>query len=197
MKFAPIFPIVTAALFMASLSALAGSDKLEEQVLTIRSTRSAEVLKRVADDPKAIFQRFQPGLDGSSSIVKPVTVTGTAQRPVMQVSIRKCVAFICKTVDLDATVDVREVRGECDLNFHLFADLSRSSAIVSDMYDSLEVGICYRGQPDGTGKLMLSPSVRHGAKYDTGIVQREMFKFLKLQVPPIVKAIQETLKAKE
>src|SRR5258708_361767 len=99
------------ALFYLSLSsAFAGSDFLAEQTVLIQSTNSNEVLSRTAGDPKAIFERYQPALDSSSKIVRPVQVSGPANKPVMDVSIQKCMSFVCQTMDLDAVITIREGR---------------------------------------------------------------------------------------
>lgn len=189
--------LILPALILSSTVALAASDPLATQTLEITSSRSEDVLKRVAADPKAVFQRYQPALDKSSEIVRPVRISGSNQNPIMQVSIRKCMAMICKTVDLDASITVHETRGDCDLNYQMEADLSRSSQIVRDVYDRLDVEICYKANSNGTGKLVLKGSAHHAPKYSQGIVQGQMFKMLQMQVAPIVQALQETIKNKE
>ena len=191
-----IFFVMVVAAFSAA-NALAAADFLAQATVKMESTRSAEVIGRVAADPKAVFQRYQPALDGSSKIVRPVQVTGPADRPVMQVSIQKCVAFICETVDLDALISLQEVRSSCDRSYRLTADLSRSSPRVRDVYDRLDVQICYKASPDGRGTLQLSAAANQAPSYSEGFVQNEMLKLLRLQVTPIVKAVELTIKAKE
>lgn len=178
--------------------AFAGSDFLAEQTVQIQSTRSGDVLNRTVADPKAVFERYQPALDSSSKIVRPVRVSGPNNKPVMEVSIKKCVGFICQTVDLDAVVTIREGRrAGCDRIFMLQADLARSSQQVRDVYDRLDAKMCYNASTDGKGTLLLSASAHHGPSYSQGFTQKELFKMLKMQVAPIIKALQETLKDKE
>ena len=190
------FPILT--VFFTASPVFAASDFLAEAIVKIDSLRSGEVLNRVVADPKAVFEFYQPALDSGSTIVRPVQVTGPADHPVMQVSIRKCVGFICKTVDLDADVTLREGRsGGCDRSFLMVAGLARSSDIVRNVYDRLDIQICFKASADGRGVLDLSASANQAPQYSQGIVQSEMFKMLKLQVAPIVNAIDQVLRAKE
>ncbi len=193
----PLYRFLICLLSLSPDFAFAAADALEEQTLQIPSERSEELLKLVIADPRAVFLRYRPALDSGSKLVKPVRISGSKESPVMQLSIRKCVAILCQTVDLDATISVREISGNCDLNFHLVADLTRSSATVSDIYDRLDVALCFRAQRSGSGSLAIGASAHHGPQYARGFVQGEMFKLLKLQVPPIVKAFQEVLKEKE
>jgi len=175
----------------------AASDFLAQRTVQIESERSADALSRLVAAPKAVFERFRLRLDDSTKITRPQRVSGPDDRPVLQVSVKKCVGFICKDVDLDAAVSVRETRGSCDQDFTMVADLRRSSRDVRDVYDRLDVKICYKARPDGRGSLVLSASLNHGPAYSKGFVQGEMFKLLQLQVDPIVKAVQDTLRAME
>lgn len=188
------------ALFLVALApaaAFADSTFLAERTIAIQSTRSAEVLDRTLADVRMVFQKFELALDSGSKIVTPKKVTGTPTNPVMTVSVRKCVVFICQTMDLDAEIDVRETRGACDRDFQITADLRRSSREVRDVYDRLELTACYKKLANGKGSLKIAGHAHHGPAYNTGIVQNELFKMLQLQVPPLVTALQATLKAKE
>lgn len=173
----------------------ADSDFLAQKTLSIVNANPEQVFERTADNPKAIFERYEPKLDSSSKIVSPLRIGGTQDNPTLKVSIRKCVGLICQTVDLDAEVTLKESRGSCDRNFLMQADLRRSSDTLSNTYDRLDVTICYRNTKSGEARLDLNASAHHASRYSGGIVQRQIMDFLQLQIQPITRALAETLRA--
>ncbi|HEY8280011.1 MAG TPA: hypothetical protein VIH99_10320 [Bdellovibrionota bacterium] len=185
------------ASLLVSAPAFSASDFLTELTIPIESARSSLVLERTVADPKAIFLHYEVALDSSTSVVRPLKISGTTTNPIMQVRLKKCMGPICREVDLDGSIHVAEIRGDCDRDFQMEADLARSSQEVRDMYNRLDVKICYKGAPDGAGSLLMRASANQGPKYSGGFMQKEMFKMLKLQIPNIVKAIKITLKEKE
>ena len=189
-----ILTLIACSLFQTFAHA-ADSDFLAQKSLIILNSNPEQVFERTADNPKAIFERYEPKLDSSSKIVNPLRIGGTQDNPTIKVSIRKCVSFICQTVDLDAEVTLKEARGSCDRNFLMQADLRRSSDTLSDTYDRLDVTICYRNTKSGEAKLDLTATARHASRYSTGIVQRQILDFLQLQIQPITRALAETLRA--
>jgi hypothetical protein len=92
---------------------------------------------------------------------------------------------------------VQEVRGKCDRDFVIVADLKRSTKTLRDIYDSLLVNACYKATPDGKGTLHLKGYANHSPNYDSGMIQGMLFSMLQKQVAPIVKAMEATLKAKD
>jgi hypothetical protein len=178
-----------------SINAFAANyDFLAQKSITIRAADPVAVIDRTTDNVKAIFEKYEPKLDSSSKIVQPLRVGGTQSNPVVKVSIRKCVGLICQVVDLDTEVSIREVSGNCQRNFMMLADLSRSSKALSDVYDRLDVSICYNGIRASEARLDLNAQARHDAKYSTGIVQRQILDFLQLQIQPITDALSKTLR---
>lgn len=190
-------PLLLALVTLASQAALADSTFLAEKVIPLNSTRANDVLDKTAADIRMVFQKFELALDSSTKIVVPKKVTGSATRPVMTVTAKKCVLFVCETIELDAESDIREVSGRCDRNFILTANLSRSSKQLREIYDRLEVAVCFKAGADGKNTLKLTGQAHHAAQYNEGLIQNELFKMLQLQVAPLSKALQETLKAKE
>lgn len=183
------------ALFAFALPAFAASDFLATAIVPITSYHASDVLDSLVGNPKAVFQHYQPALDSGSTIVRPVQVTGTATHPIMQVSIKKCVVFICQTVDLDADITIHEGKqAGCDRAFQLTADLGRSSDLVRNTYNSLDILVCFKASPDGRGTLNLSASAVQAAAYSQGFVQQQMFNMLQLQVQPIVAAVNAVIK---
>jgi hypothetical protein len=189
-----LFVLVSLSL-TAVAETTASHDFLAQKNLRILNANPMMVFERTADNPKSIFQRYKPKLDSGSRIVSPLQIGGTQKNPTVKVSIRKCVAIICQTVDLDATVSIQEVSGSCDRNFAMYADLRRSSPTLSDTYDRLDVSICYNDFTVGEAKLELGAYAHRAAKYSSGPIQREVLDFLQLQVQPIVQALAETLRA--
>jgi hypothetical protein len=178
-----------------STAAFADSDFLAQATIQIDNPHSSEVLNRLVANPKAVFEHYQPALDSGSTIVRPLQVTGSATHPIMQVSIRKCVLFVCQTADLDADVTLREGKqAGCDRAFQLVANLSRSSDLVRNTYDRLDAALCYKANANGTGSLNCSASGNHASTYSQGFAQEQIFQMLQLQVQPIVSAVQSVLK---
>lgn len=180
-----------------SVSTLAAPehDFLAQKNLSIQSPNPLRVFELTAESPKAIFQRYKPKLDSGSKITSPLQVGGTETNPTIKVSIRKCVAFICQTVDLDAEVTIRETSGSCKKNYAMYADLRRSSSTLADTYDRLDVTICYQQSKPNEAQLQLAAYAHRAAKYSGGVVQKEIMDFLQLQVQPITQALAETLRS--
>lgn len=182
---------------LVSSAAKAESTFLAQKSIPMQSTRSNELLDRTLADLRMVFQRFQFALDSSTTIVVPKKVTGTAERPVMTVTVKKCILFICETMVLDAEVSAREVSGSCTRNFQIHSNLGRSDHKVRDIYDSLDVSVCFKEGREGRNTLTFVGHAHHGPGYRQDFVQQELVKMLQLQVEPLVKAVQDTLRAKE
>lgn len=193
MKYLPA--ILMSVLFASTVPAWAQRyDLLARQQVAVPGADPQRTFLTTADDPRGIFERYQPKMDGGSTLVAPLKISGSRQTPRLQMSIRKCVAIVCKTVDLDAQVSVREVNGVCERDFVMELDLSRSGQMLTDVYDRFEVQICY-GSGNGNARLDLTARARQAASYDSGIVQNEIFKLLQVQTPAIKTAIEASLRA--
>src|SRR5271166_5777867 len=153
-------------------SAHAGSDNLATEHVSIQGNHAVESLNRLATNIKAVFQKYTVAVDSASEIVSPLVVEGTDTNPEIRVGIRKCVMGICETVDMRANIKLEDVAGDCPRNFLLSADLSQSSSLLSDQYDSLQVDICFQPASDGSGSLELTGHAHRGWRYSTGIVQQ-------------------------
>lgn len=171
----------------------AGFDLLGQERIKIDSIKSEEVLNRMVSSPRAIFLRYKPGLDSGSELVAPVQVGGTNEQPTLKLSIRKCVFLICQTVDLDAAISIQSTQGKCTKNYVMIADLRRSSALLAELYDRMQVQICYQKTSDGRGSLDLTAHARQAPQYEGGIVQRQVFQMMQLQTQPILTAVKKTL----
>jgi hypothetical protein len=192
--------ILTAAAMVSllnySVSALADSgsaDMLGRQRLKITSTQSELVINKMMGDIRVIFQNFQPAVDSSTKIVSPLTVTGSSTHPFMEVGMEKCVFLFCETVDMRADITIREVPGKCTKNLLLSADISKSSELLANVYDSLDFNICFMKAQDGTGTLDFVGSAHQASTYSAGVVQGMVYNLMKLQVAPIASAINKDL----
>ena len=192
-----LFVSLTMAGFSAQASvAAADSDFLAQENINIGTTPDS-TLDQVMNDIRAVFYKYKPAVDSSTKITKALRVTGSAAHPILQVSMEKCVVFYCQTVDMDAEVSLTQVQGRCERNLLLNVDLAKSSKVLTDVYDHLTVGICLSRTRDGQGTLKMIGEAHHAAQYSAGIVQKQIFGLLKLQVKPIVKALNDTLKEKK
>lgn len=183
----------TLCIFATQLS-LAGSDHLANATIQINSAQPEAVLDRTLSNIRSVFQRYQPVVDAQTTITSPLRVGGTQDHPTLKMSARKCVFVICQDVDLDAEVSVRVVSGNCKKNLLVNADLRRSSQALADVYDHLQVSICFNESRPGAGVLNLTGQAHRAPNYSAGRVQQEIFKLLQLQIPPITRALNETLR---
>ena len=171
----------------------ATSDSIGKLQIKITSNNSEVVLNKTLGDIRAIFQRYQPALDSQTKIKSPTKVSGSSTRPFFEVTLEKCVLILCQTVDMRADISVKDSEGKCTKNLVLRADLTRSSEILSNVYDSLDVGVCYQRSADGQGTLTLTGSAHHAPKYSGGPIQSEIYQLLKLQLNPIANATKKVL----
>ncbi len=169
------------------------SDFLVHEKIAIPNANSAAVLDRTADNLAGVFELFKIAVDSSSSVEKPLTVSGSARSPIIEASVKKCVAFICQTVDLDAVVSLTKISGSCTRNYVLSLDLAKSSSLLTQSYDKLNVAICYAETADGKGSLALDASAHHASSYEAGFIQNQIFTLLKLQIYPLTKALNQSL----
>ncbi len=179
----------------ASATSFGATDVLAKQSLTFKSAQPDQTVTDTVADVKAIFEKFQPQIDSGSRIVSPLVVGGTQSQPVIKVSIEKCVLFICKTVDMDAEMSISEKHGSCDRNFILHSELGRSSSILTDVYSSFDVQICYTNKAGQGPRVDLVALANQAPTYEGGIIQQQIFAMLQLQIKPIVAAVNATLKA--
>lgn len=188
----------TLAVFLVlglSNQAFATSDFLSSETIQISSPNPEQTLNRTVADIRGVFERYVPGVDGNSKIVSPLRVTGSATAPEIQVSIQRCVLVLCQTVDLDAEISVRTVRGPCAKNLVLIAELRRSSKLLTDVYDRLQVTGCFQKTGSSTASVQMSASAHRAPSYSPGTIQGEVTKMVKLQIHPILRALDQSFKA--
>jgi hypothetical protein len=170
-----------------------GSDFLAKHQIKINNPNSEQIVKQAVSDLSGIFENYHPAVDASSSMVAPLQVRGTKTNPVVQASVRKCVAFLCETFHLVGTASLRPAKGGCSKNFSLLIDMSRSSEALSSYYDAVTADLCYQKNANGSGSITFAASARRGDRYSQDSTQGQIAGFLRQQVPPIAKALQASI----
>ncbi len=183
-----------------SIQAFADSDALASETLSFASADGAHVLDMTAANLHRVFELFQPAVDSSSSITSPKVVSGSSSQPRVQVSIRACVFIICKTVDLDTDVSIGNVAGSSMKSLLLRADLRRSTDLLSNNFDSLDVQIWLNPATNastGSGSsrftLKVVATAHHAPGYSAGPISSTSLKMLKLQASPMIQALNQAL----
>ena len=133
-------------------------------------------------------------MDSSTQIVSALRVGGTSDQPVLKMRLKKCVLFICKTVDFNGEVSIKETSGACQKNYLLQTDLSRSGSDLTDVYDRLDVTLCFNRGADNQGLLKIVARAHRAPEYSAGMMQKAIYDLLQLQIKPMMKALSETLK---
>lgn len=178
-------------LFLPSLS-FATDDLLDKRELTVKSQRFGDVIALTAENLKDVLDGYKVALGPGFSMVKPLVVSGTQAAPNIQATIKKCFAFVCKNVELDADLTVTQVEGECEENYYLKADLSKSGELLTDVYDNFFSVICAKRSGEGATVTLTSYATR-ARTYNGGIIASTIQEFLELQIPSIMQSLQTEL----
>ena len=186
--------LIVATFIATNTLAQNSSDLLAQESIKYQAANPDAVLQATVDNIKSVFDRYQVKLDRGMTIISPLQVGGTQNNPTIKTTIKKCVAFICKTVTLDAVVSISKSKGNCRANFVMTVDLDRSSQDLTDVYSRFDVKVCMNSNTQNA-KIDLIASAKHAESYSEGIIQNEIFKILQLQISPIVSALSQTLKA--
>ncbi len=178
-----------ALLLAGSVAQAAGSDFITQKKLKVSGADPIKTVERTTDDLRSVFEKYQPALDADTRVVRPLQIKGSRREPTMSMSLEKCVLFICQTVDLNADMSTEPAKGSCDRNFVMKIDLERSSQLVTDLYQSIDVKACLKGS-----SLELRAEAIHAPRHERGPLQEEAFRLLKAQIDPIMKALNTSLK---
>lgn len=179
---------------MLDLTALAQTpaDLIGQESVIIYSGNAIELLESKVSDLHLLIENYHIALDRGSSIVVPQQISGTLDHPVMKVSVRKCVFFICKLVDIDMEFNLKKANGQCDLNYILSGDLRRSSLILSETYTEILLDVCFMANHSG-GILKFTGSAVHGPAYSSGLKQNQVLGLLQLQMPALLTSLRIVL----
>lgn len=168
-------------------------DALLQKNMKIQTKDIGSVLGKTEDDVKKIVEYFDIQLDKGSKLVSAKQVGGTQNHPVLKASVKKCVFVICQTIDLDIEFHLEKIKGKCDVNYLLHADLQRSSQILTDLYSELAANICVKENTTG-GTLALDVALIRADSYQSGIIQRTAFGLIQLQADALLESLVKVLK---
>lgn len=178
--------------FSAQVFAQTG-EVLLQKTLTLKAPDIAQVLAKTESNIKVFAENFNVRLDSKSKITTPRQVIGPVLQPVYKISVKKCVFFICQTIDLDAEFSLKKVTGQCNFNYLLRVDLQRSSALLADLYSAISAGICVQKSATG-GVASVQVNLLHAPNYSTGIVQKQAFELISLQGESILETVKTVMK---
>ncbi len=184
-------------LLVYAFATLAKAQNLEpvlEKKLTLKTSNLSDVLIKTENNIKAFVDNFDIQLDSGTKFTSAKQVGGTILQPVLKVSVKKCVLFICQNIDLDAEFSlVTTPNKTCDYSYQLIADLQRSSLILTELYSNIITDICINSTTTG-GNAQISISLQRAATFHSGIVQAETLKFIQLQTDSLVKSFETVMK---
>lgn len=169
-------------------------DPVSQGSVEIDMPNAEEALLRTVADVRGVLVLFEPAVTGDVRIVEPKRVTGSKENPRMTMSVEKCIGIFCQTIDLVADVSVKAVKGNCKYNWEMDLDIVRSSSMVVDQYDRLQIDACYTARTDRQGTLTLNGKIRRGPRYSKGTIQKAILDVLKAQFPPMSEAFRKSLR---
>ncbi len=184
---------IISVLFFACF-AQAQDDILIQKSLNLTTSDINSVMTKTEENIKLFVDHFDVKLDSGSKVVKAKTVIGTQLQPVLKVTVKKCVFFICQTIDLDAEFSLDKLNGPCDFNYQLIVDLQRSSPMLTDLYSHINTDICINKTELGA-QADLKVNLIHAANYSTGIVQTQAYGLISLQGASILESFKKVMKA--
>ena len=168
-------------------------DSLEKHSFNLVAPNTISATEVLVATPKPVFQRFKFVVDSDTQIVERVVIGGTDQNPTFRGKFRKCVLFLCQTVEINGIVNPGRLQGTCDRNYVFSSDLTRSSALLTDTYDRMDLFVCLKNTTTGTTLVEVEGAAKRGPKYEAGgTAQREAFKLMKMQIKPLVDALKES-----
>lgn len=193
--FLGLFQLVTTTVL--AQNALNGRDVLISAQVEITAQDFQDVLDKTENDVRSFAENFQIILDSKSKIKKQKEVLGSLLEPVMTITVRKCVFIVCQSIDLDAQFRLERLEvlenEKCSSKYKLSVDLSRSSAMLSDLYAGIDSEICISQNKAGANAL-LKTELTHAANYQEGLVQRQAFDLIKLQGQAILSSFISVMK---
>lgn len=186
-KLIPLFALCTSLFAQAQ-------DALLQKNLNILTDQYDQVLLRTEDNVKIFVDNFNVQLASGAKITSPKTVTGTILNPVLKISVKKCVFIVCNTIDLDSEFSLikNSPSANCDNSYTLLGDLRRSSQLLTDNYTDLNTAICLKKTATGAVATLAVTLVR-SKDYNSGVVQSEILKFIKLQSNAIIESFSKVL----
>ena len=184
------FCLLAASAFAAPKSQI---EELGSNTVVFKSANPTASIDNLVGNFKTVFDAYQPNMDNSTKVLVPAKIGGTNTNPTLHMVVKKCIFLICETVEFNVAVSVQNSQGACPRNFIVTADMSRSSAVLSDNYPKMLIGICAQpASPESQATLRFV--AERGPRFKSGMIQGEILNILRLQVTPISLAIGTALK---
>jgi hypothetical protein len=180
-------------LLTATLAKAQNQDLLLQKTLALTTNQIENVLNKTEANIQIFVENFEVKLDSGSKITDKKQIGGTLLQPVLKVSVKKCVFIFCQDVDLDAEFTLIKVQGPCNFNYRLAADIQRSSPLLSDLYTAINTDICIQKTATGAD-ARLKVTLDHSDSYQSGIVQKQAFGFIKLQADSLLTSFTKVMK---
>lgn len=172
------------------------ADDLGSATVTVLGADAAERVEKAAHHTKNLIRQFRLALDSGSKVTSPPTLSGSTDRPVYKISVRKCVLFICQTVKLNIEFSMQKVPGTCDQNWILNGDLNRSTDTISRSYSDIQIKVCLRHHSESSAPgvtLELEGGAIRTPDFNRSLIQSQVLKMLKLQLPSVVQVVEASL----
>lgn len=187
-----ILALFLVAMLTPAIGAAAETDPLAKKRVSFSAENPDQVMENTVSDLRAVVRLFRPEFSSGTQVIKPLEVGGSKDEPTVTMTVRKCVLFICREVELDGTVRLRERNGDCRRDYTITVDLRRSSRTLTDQYSEIRMDVCYR--TDGPAATLNARAVAVRAPtWSAGTMQDMILKMLKRQVGPLTKAIRTRL----
>lgn len=190
----PLKILTIAVLLSLSTSAFAASDFMAKEDVAINSPSSKQIFLAMISDLKGVMENVTPKIGGGFSIVAPYRVKGSQARPIVTMTVQKCVTIICQSVDFDTEFVADRVQGNCDLNYEVTGDFSRSGQTLTNIYSKMAMSLCFNADKSGAGVVNIEAHIIRSSSYSTGYIQGQIFGFSKMQVPTMVRAVRKSVK---
>jgi hypothetical protein len=180
-------------LLATTLAKAETQDLLLQKTLALQTNQIETVLSKTEANIQVFVENFEVKLDSGSKITQKKQIGGTLLQPVLKVSVKKCVFIFCQDVDLDAEFTLIKIQGACNFNYRLAADIQRSSPLLSDLYTTINTDICIQKTATGAD-AQLKVTLVHSDAYESGIVQKQAFGFIKLQADSLLTSFTNVMK---
>jgi len=175
-----------------AIFAMPAADPIGEITVPINHPQAAELIESKTSNLRSLMVYYQIALDSGSTVTVPEQISGTTDHPVIKETVTKCIFIICKTLNIDMEFTITKESGPCSLNMTLLGDLRRSDQLLSDVYSDISINLCLQTTPTG-GHLKIKGLAIPSASYSQGFIQSHFLDLLKLQMPAITKAVEQSL----
>ena len=180
-------------MFISVVSFADSVDIILQKTIDIKISNLNSFILKTEQDLRPFADNFNIRLDSGSRVVAAKEVSGTQMQPVLKMSVKKCVLIFCQTIDLDVEFTLQKIKGNCEKNYLLNANLSRSSVLLAQLYSSIDTQICVQSTNQG-GQMKLRTTLVRAADYQNNLIQKNAYALIKLQGQAIFDSLVKVLK---